>query len=397
MPSARRVFATAALLSLTAVATACTQHTDGTCIWVPGDDGSCGSRNGDSGGGGGSPPQREFVRYPSATVVSTGAATFLFALERDDRTDDAILVGAMRAGGLPATFEPWVVDVEHPTALAGWSEQGRGLLAVTDATGTRAIELDDAGNPTSVTYVERFVDAAFDGATWWLLDAKQRELGITALGGQRRSFVTLESTILALPQIERGTDGSPVVAWGQRNATWETIYLARVDGDAVPIHTAPAREPATRLVPGRDELWLRGVVIRFDPTTLAEVARTATEQAPPHAILPIPGGFLGWDKVWIKAYDPALLTGRLVGGVRGDITGAATYGANAVVIQDDDTIVATLYEDGESDAITVLETTEYTGCSAGGASGLGALALVGLALLRSRRAHPARPARRIAR
>ena len=109
-------------------------------------------------------------------------------------------------------------------------------------------------------------------------------------------------------------------------------------------------------------------------------------------------GFLGWDTAWIKSYDATLQTGQLVRSVRGDVTGAATYGANAVVIQSDDAIVATLYEGGAHDSIDVLETFEYdTGCSAGGASGLGALALVGLALLLSRRAHPARSSRRIAR
>lgn len=394
MPSVRWILVTFALASLAA----CTQHADGTCIWVPGDDGTCGSRGGGDGGGG-SPPKREFVRYPSATVVSTGANTFMFALEKDDRTDDAILVGAMREGGLPATFDNWVVDVERPTRIAAWSETDRALLRVDDESGTRAIELDAAGNPTSVTYVEPFVDAAFDGARWWLLDATLHELGLTALGGERHVIVTVETTWLYGPQIERGSDGTPVIAWLSRGTEWSILYLARVDGAPVPLVTSPKDQLLTALVvPQRDTVWIPGALIELDPITLAEVARTSTEQTPPQAMLPIAGGYLGWDTAWIKSYDGALQTGQLAGSVRGEVTGAATYGANAVVIQDAETIVATLYEGGAHDSIEVLETFEYdTGCSAGGASGSGALALVGLALLLSRRAHPARSSRRIAR
>lgn len=150
-------------------AAACTQHADGECLWVPGDDGTCSGRGGGGGGDYDPPPIRgEFT-------VAGVAAGWALVVERVDgaRTLRAVPLDGrgMPAGGpLGAypdhdTLETWPGPAGEALAVFGPGDVGWTVAGLTyariDAGGLRP-----AGTLTPATVYE--VTGGFDGEAYQL-------------------------------------------------------------------------------------------------------------------------------------------------------------------------------------------------------------------------------------
>lgn len=149
-----------ALVALTAAA--CTQHADGECVWLPGDDGTCSGR----GGGGGDPPPQHVTFAPAAFG---GSQVFVVRSDADGAT---LLAAPLDERGLP-TAELTPTRFELRGHLAMWpGPEGVTLATVTSDQGVTGIELallEDAGLRTILwrgDVVPHEVAAVFDGEAW---------------------------------------------------------------------------------------------------------------------------------------------------------------------------------------------------------------------------------------
>jgi hypothetical protein len=149
-----------ALVALTAVA--CTQHADGECVWLPGDDGTCSGR----GGGGGDPPPQH-VRF----VLTAFGGDQVF-VTRSDAEGATLLAAPLDERGLPtAALAPTRFELRGDLAM--WpGPEGVTLATVTSNQGVTGIELallEDAGLRTILwrgDVVPHEVAAVFDGEAW---------------------------------------------------------------------------------------------------------------------------------------------------------------------------------------------------------------------------------------
>ena len=117
-----RRLALAALALASPALASCTQHADGTCLWVPGDDGTCSGR----GGGGSYDPPPPHISF-SAAAIAPGR---VFVVQRGDGAA-ALLDASLDVRGLPTgALTPSRIPVHG--ALATWpSPDGVTLATMT--------------------------------------------------------------------------------------------------------------------------------------------------------------------------------------------------------------------------------------------------------------------------
>lgn len=153
-----------ALVALTAAA--CIQHADGTCVWVPGDDGTCSGR----GGGGDYDPPPPHVSFRAAAIADGQ----VYVVQRDD-DGAALLAAPIDDGGLPTGgLAPVPFTLRGDLAL--WpGPPGGSLATMTSYHGGRDpygihLALRDAAGLRWLTQLAETipsqVEAVFDGEAW---------------------------------------------------------------------------------------------------------------------------------------------------------------------------------------------------------------------------------------
>lgn len=153
-----------ALVALTAAA--CTQHADGSCVWVPGDDGTCGGR----GGGGDYDPPPPHVSFRPRALG--GGQAFV---ARYDDDGAALLAAPLDASGVP-TAALAAAGFTPRGDLALWPGPDGATLAtmaeyhgVRDPYGVDVGLLDGVGLRWRASLTESIpyqVEAVFDGEAW---------------------------------------------------------------------------------------------------------------------------------------------------------------------------------------------------------------------------------------
>lgn len=103
---------------------ACTPHSDGTCLYLPGDDGTCGSRD----------PDVIEASTPSVHFPSAAVSDHLVVVEQTGAEGHHLWYAKLDPAGVPvAAFEPLPVVIDD--ALAVWSGPGGALLTMATNTG----------------------------------------------------------------------------------------------------------------------------------------------------------------------------------------------------------------------------------------------------------------------
>lgn len=130
----------------------CTQHADGTCLWVPGDDGTCGDRgdwDSDS-----DPPARHIAYHDAA--LAPGHAIVL----ETGNVQPQLLYAPLDQRGLP-TRALGVITGEDAGSIALWPGlEGNALLTMTTYSGgseTVSVLVDAAGKLSSQMIVTHAV------------------------------------------------------------------------------------------------------------------------------------------------------------------------------------------------------------------------------------------------
>lgn len=328
------------------------------------------------------------VVYPSATVVSTGVATYVFVL-RDGPEVDAILAAAMRGPDLAEPLAPWTFEVVNPREIRGWSGPPGALLQVFDQNGRHVLVLDDAANIVETSFALPIAAALWDDG-WWIV----HNLGDLTLRRLEDDEQRVLTNVRADQMILDVDAANGLVAWvelDRGNHTTAHVYSIATGMTGV-FHPRPGRSLTSILVlPDRaNGVWLgyeRGSdVVTFD-AELVETARVAQLDLLPNALGVVPGGFVGYTDVAYVRYVGAITdANRQTLGVHDDnVLGFAPNG--------DDFVVATLVEwdtieglasDGDrfSELFTLQDFSTESPCAAG--SGRGSLLtvlLVGFAAL----------------
>lgn len=178
-----------AIVPLLALAAACTQHADGSCPWVPGDDGTCGSRGG--GGCESSDPPDPRVSFRTAAV-----GRHQVMVVRRDEDGDTLWAAPLGPAGIPTgPIEPTSVPVGGRPAL--WPGLDGALLTMISEQGVpqrygihAAAVAADGTIGTLHTLTDGIPDdlaVAFDGeghvVAWqeWALDEQTYQLVVARI------------------------------------------------------------------------------------------------------------------------------------------------------------------------------------------------------------------------
>jgi hypothetical protein len=327
------------------------------------------------------------VDFPSATVVSTGTATYVFALE-DGPDEDAILIATMRGPDLAAPLAPWTFDVVNPREILGWSGPQGALLQVFDQNGRHVLVLDDAATVVETTFALPIQAAMWDDG-WWIVET----VGDIVL---RRLEDEEERVLTTLGPDEMILDvdaANGLVAWVELDgrSTTARVYSVATGTSAVFPARAGRSLTSIRVLPDRmNGVWLGYAqgsdVVTFD-AALVETTRVAQQDPLPGALLALPGGLVGYTRAAFVRYVGAITDANrhILGANNGTVLGFAASGDDFVFVTltEEDTIDGTASDgDGFAELFTLEGFSTEAGCAAGGSRGaLRTVLLVGLAAL----------------